>query len=218
MRVAVVGPGSIGCFFAAHLSATEHDVVAYARRAFDAYRVDSPESPITGPAAVTTDPSQLGAGTAHWVLVGITAHHGAGAAPWLHALGGPETKGVAMQNCTEAVERLRPFVNGAEVVQAVADCCAELIEPRHIAHSGMGRLIMPEIETERLLEAPFEGTAIVLEVTSAHQNRLWFKLSLNSVANGLTALTGKTMEVLAAPAMFGAATESLAEAWRVSTA
>ena len=59
-RVAVVGPGSVGCFFAAHLAATDHEVVSCARRPFDTYVVTSELAPVTGPAVVATTPDQLG--------------------------------------------------------------------------------------------------------------------------------------------------------------
>ena len=101
---------------------------------------------------MATDPSQLDTDPADWVLVGVKAHQTAGAASWFDALCGPATKVVAMQNGIEAVERLAPLVNGAEVVQAVVYCGAELVAPGHIDHSEMGRLIVPNDRTGRELE------------------------------------------------------------------
>lgn len=216
MRVAVVGPGAVGCFFAAHLSTTKHAVIACARRPFETYNIESSESPITGPALVVTDPCQLPTKPIDWVLVGLKAHQTSGAANWLDALCGPDTKVVAMQNGIEAEKRLAPFVNGAEIVGAVVYCAAELIEPGRVQHSGMGRLIVPETAIGQELYELFDNTGAVIEISEKHHDKAWFKLSLNSLANGLTALTGRTMEVLADPSIVALATELIAEAWRVA--
>ncbi|MEL6984196.1 MAG: 2-dehydropantoate 2-reductase N-terminal domain-containing protein, partial [Actinomycetota bacterium] len=57
-RIAVIGAGSVGGVFAAHLS-TVHDVLACVRRPFDRWRIESSEVPHEGPAQAVTDPAQL---------------------------------------------------------------------------------------------------------------------------------------------------------------
>lgn len=216
--VAVVGPGSVGCFFAAHLAATEHDVVACARRPFARYRVDSPEAPVEGPAAVVTAPADLPARSYDWVLVGVKAHQTEGAAPWLDRVCGPSTTVVAMQNGIEAAERLEPFVNGARVLAAVVYCGAELVEPGHITHAGPGRLIIPNDEAGHRLKALFGATPVDIDPSDSYDVSAWVKLSINVVANGITALTGQSMRVLGNPDLSPAAAALLREVLDVGRA
>lgn len=210
-RVAIVGPGSVGCFFAAHLATTRHEVVACARRPFERYVVDSSESPVQTAANVVINPAQLDPPAFDWVLVGVKAHQTAGAAPWFERVCGPDTIVVAMQNGIEAVERLEPYVNGARVLASVVYCGAELVEPGHIEHRRSGRLIVPDNAEGRELLELFENTPVIIDPTDRHRLSAWVKLSLNVVVNGLTALTGQPMSVLSNSYLAQVAAELLRE-------
>lgn len=216
-RVAVVGPGSVGCFFAAHLSSADHEVIACARRGFERYVVESDEAPFDGPAKAVTDPDEL-TGRFDWVLVGVKAHQTNGAAEWFERTCDADTVVVAMQNGVEAVERLEPHVNGAEVVPAVVYCGASLVAPGHIQHHSAGRLIVPSGAAGHRLAQLFEGTAAQIDVSERHLTSAWVKLGINVVANGLTALTGHPMGVLAHPHLGVVAGLMLRETWTVGVA
>lgn len=216
-RIAVVGPGSVGCFFAAHLSATDAEVTACARRPFERYVVRSDTAPFEGPAAVLTDPEDVTA-PFDWVLVGVKAHQTAGAAAWLDATCDANTVVVAMQNGVEAVDRLAPFVNGAAVLPAVVYCAASLVEPGEIEHQDVGRLIVPVSSHAEQLAALFEGIPPVIDVSDGHLTSAWVKLGINVAANGLTALTGRPIGVLAHPDLAEVAAQMLLETWTVGRA
>ena len=194
-RVAMVGPGSVGAVFASHLSAV-HDVVACARRPFDRYLIESPEVPYEGPATVLTDPGALDGQPYDWVLVALKAHQTEGAAAWLERACGPDTVVVGMQNGVEAVERLSPHSNGGHVIPAVVYCGAELVEPGHVRHSRSMRLIVPDDEPGARLADLFAETPAQIDPSPGHLTSAWVKLSINVVANGLSALTGRDMRVL----------------------
>ncbi|MCP5027785.1 MAG: hypothetical protein GY929_16035 [Actinomycetia bacterium] len=81
-RIAVVGPGGVGGFFAAHATANGHEVLSCARRPFTEYVIESGRAPTTQPARVVTDPAMVD-GPYPWVLVGVKAHQTQGAAEWL---------------------------------------------------------------------------------------------------------------------------------------
>lgn len=217
-RVAVIGPGSVGCFFAAHLAAADHDVVSCARRGFDVYVVDSELAPLTAPARVLTHPGELDDGPYDWVLVGLKAHQSAAAAAWFDATCGPDTVVVALQNGVEAVERLSPLVHGARIVPAVVYCGSELIAPGHIHHTSAGRLIVPDDADGHGLAALYEGTPVIIDPSDRHLTSAWVKLSINVVVNGLTALTRRPMDVLAEHDLAPVATALLAETWAVGIA
>lgn len=217
-RVAVIGPGGVGGFFAAHLAATDHEVTACARRPFDRYVIDSDTAPIEGPATVVTDPADLDGTPFDWVLVGVKAHQSAGATAWFDRTCGPDTTVVALQNGIEAVERLTPLAHGATVIPSVVYCGAELLAPGRLRHRGVARLIVPDNAPGHALADLFDGTAPVIEPSPDHHRSAWVKLSLNVLANGLTALTGQPMEIVGHADLRPVATALLREVTEVAIA
>jgi 2-dehydropantoate 2-reductase len=215
--VAVVGPGSVGTFLAAHLAAIGHDVVACARTPFDRYVVDSPESPVTGPAHVVTTPSAL-AGQVDWLLLCVKAHQTAGAAEWLQHACGPHTTVVVVQNGIEGAELARPWCNGAEVIASVVYCSAELVAPGHIEHFTRGQLVVPPCDASSRLVELCGGSKVKVTVSPDFTTELWRKLGVNVVANGLTALTLRRMDVLRRDDLSALASRLLREAWAVGAA
>lgn len=213
----MVGPGSVGAVFAAHLSAT-HDVVACARRPFDRYLIESPEVPYEGPARVVTDPGELDGAPYDWVLVALKAHQTDGAAGWLERVCGPETTVVGMQNGVEAAERLAPYVNGAQVIPSVVYCGAELVEPGHVRHQRSMRLIVPDDQPGARLAQLFAATPAEIDPSPTHLTSAWVKLAINVVANGLTALTGRDMRVLGDEDLAPVAVELMTEVLTVGRA
>lgn len=217
-RVAIVGPGAVGGFFAAQLTAAGRDVVSCARRSFDRYVVESELAPVAAPAHVVTDPAALEGGPVDWVLVGVKAHQTPGAIPWLDRLCGPASTVVVMQNGVEGEERLGPLVHGAEVVPAVVYCGAELIAPGHIRHGASGTLIVPDRPAARRLAELFAGSAARVKVSESYVTDAWRKLGINVVANGITALTRRPMTVFQDPGIARLGIALLDECWTVARA
>ncbi|MEM9130813.1 MAG: 2-dehydropantoate 2-reductase [Actinomycetota bacterium] len=215
--IAVVGPGGVGIFFAAHLAATEHEVIACARRPFDRYVVESSVAPISGPATVLTDPVAV-EGPVDWVLVALKAQHTSGAADWLDRLCGPDTVVVALQNGIEAESRLAPFVNGVPVLAAVVYCGGTLVAPGHTRNTGGGRLLLPDVDESHRLAELFADTAAVIRPDPGHHTELWRKLGINVAVNGVTALADKPIAVAGGGPGRTVARALLQECWTVAEA
>jgi 2-dehydropantoate 2-reductase len=216
-EVAVVGPGSVGAFFAAHLAASGRDVLACARRPFDEYVIESPSAPARAPARVVTDPRDVD-GTAEWVLVAVKSHQTDAAAPWLDRLCGPATTVVVVQNGIEGEERLTPLSGAAQVVASVVYCATELMAPGHVVHRQSQMLIVPEREVSHRFAALFDGTPIEIRVTDAYITEAWRKLGINVMANGVTALTGRPLGVFHRPDIELLGRRLLLETWTVAAA
>jgi len=214
-RIAVVGPGSVGLFFAGHLAAAGHDVVSCARRPFDRYVIESDEFPLDIEANVVTEPAEVS--PVDWVLVAVKAHQTEGAAKWFTALCGPDTRVLVVQNGIEH-DRVDPFINGAPSVPAVVYCGAELVEPGRIAHSSSGRLIVPSAPFGAELADLFENSQAELAPSDNFATHQWRKLSMNVMANGLTALTGRRMSVIAEPGIREIAVALVRECWQLAQA
>ena len=215
-RVAVVGPGSVGLFFAGHLAAAGHQVISCARRPFDRYVIESDEFPLDIEAAVVTNPADI-TSPVDWVLVCVKAHQTEGAAEWLAALCGQDTRVLVVQNGIEH-DRVDPYINGAPSVPAVVYCGAELVEPGRIAHSSSGRLIVPSEPYGAELANLFENSLAELASSDNFVTHQWRKLSMNVMANGLTALTGRRMSVIAEPGVRPIAVALVRECWELAQA
>lgn len=215
-RIAVVGPGSVGVFFAGHLAEAGHDVIACARRPFDRYVIESTEFPLDIEAAVVTDPSDIDA-SVEWVLVCVKAHQTEGAADWLAALCDQDTRVLVVQNGIEH-HRVDPFVNGAPSIPAVVYCGAELVAPGRIAHLTSGRLIVPAEPFGKELAELFAESQAELRPSDNFVTHQWRKLSMNIMANGLTALTRRRMGVVAEPGIRPIAVALVRECWELARA
>ena len=217
--VAVVGAGAIGAFFAAHLvEADTAEVQVCVRTPFDELVVESGDVTLRSRPTVRTDPDQV-SGPVDWVLLATKAHQTEGAAGWLDALVGPDTTVVVLQNGVEQVERVRPYVGDeVEVLPAVVYCGAEVLAPGHIVHRTNGLLIVPAGPAASRLEALYEPVRAGIRPSEDHVTDLWQKLVGNVVANGITALTGRRMEVLRRPDVAEVAAELARECVAVARA
>ncbi len=217
VQIAVVGAGSVGTYFAAHLAAAGHDVVACVRRPFDRYLVESKDAPAEGPAHAVTDPDQLD-GTVPWVLLTVKAHQTEGAAPWLTKLCGPETTVFVVQNGTEGAERAAPYCGSATVMPSVVYCGAELLAPGHIRHYARGTIFAPDVPAAHELARAFEPIKGELVPTDAFLEEAWRKLATNTIVNGITAITVKDLRVMAEPGVAELARGIGHEAYQVARA
>lgn len=215
-RIAVVGPGSVGVFFAGHLAAAGHEVIACARRPFDRYVIESPEAPLDIAATVEIDPRSI-TEPVEWVLLAVKAHQTEGASNWLGRLCDANTKVIVVQNGIEH-DRAALYCNGATIIPSVVYCGAELVSPGHIQHSRGGLLhVHNEPCGDELLDL-FSDSVAEVRPSADFASQQWRKLSLNVVANGLTALTNRTFGVLAEPGIGAIAVTLLEECWTVAQA
>jgi 2-dehydropantoate 2-reductase len=215
--VAVVGPGSVGAFFAAQLAAAGVPVLSCARRSFDRYVVESTEAPVDVAASVATDPVSV-EGPVRWVLLTVKAHQTEGTRPWLERLCSTGTTVVVVQNGVEQEARGRSVAGPARVLPGVVYCGAELLAPGHVRHHQHSTLFVPEGADGAELVALFAPTPWRIRPTATWSTEAWRKLGANVVANGITALTLRRISVLGDPSVVPLAESVLRECWAVGRA
>lgn len=218
-RVAVVGAGAIGGWFAAHLAASgRHEVTCCVRTPFTDLRVDRADGTVVrATPAVATDP--VAVAPAEVVLLAVKAHQTDGAAAWLRALVGPGTVVAVLQNGVEHEARVRPHVGEAAVAPTAVYCGVEATAPGRIVHRSNGFLIAGDDDGGLALAEAFAGVAgAEVRTTDDLVTALWQKLCGNVAANGVTALTGRRLEVFGDPAVAELARDLVAEAVAVGRA
>jgi 2-dehydropantoate 2-reductase len=199
-RIACVGVGAIGGAVAAPLASSGlHDVVLCVREPFERLVVTAPGRRLETQARCETDPARVT--PADWVLLATKAHDVPGAAKWLASLCDSRTVIAVLQNGVEHRERLVPFAGAAEVLPVVVELPAKRTAPGRIEMRGGGRLTVPAGPAGEAFAALLAGSGLVLEVTRDFATVAWKKLCLNAASGALTALTGRTVEVLREPGM-----------------
>jgi len=138
--IAVVGVGAVGGVCAARL-ASRRDLVCCVRTPFRELVVEAPGARLATTPRVETDPARLG--PAQWVLLATKAHQVEGAAGWLAALVGADTRVAVLQNGVEHVERLARWVAPAQVVPVVVHCPCVAVAAGHVVQRAPARLTVP---------------------------------------------------------------------------
>lgn len=211
--VAVVGAGAIGGYFAAHLAAEGgHDVTCCVRTPFDGLTVERADGvTVRARPRVAVEPATVG--PVDVVLLAVKAHQTDAAAGWLRALVGPGTVVAVLQNGVEHERRVRPHVGEAPLAPTAVYCGVEATAPGRLVHRSNGFLIAGDDPAGKVLAALFadvQGASVRL--TQDLPTARWQKLCANAAANGVTALTGRRMEVFADPEVAALARDLVAEA------
>lgn len=233
LDVAIIGAGAVGALVAASAAAGGHRVTLCTRTPFDHLVVvrDGEEHSVN--ATVVTAPEDL-AGAADVVAVTVKAQDTAGAEAWLRRLCGPDTVVVALQNGLDHQGRLAPLVpHGSAIVPGLVYIATERTGPgRVVHHSGRGVELPAELPAELsppngtipspagtpgrhspvALATAALGPDLDVSVVDDWTTAVWRKLLSNVVANPVTALTMRRIDVMADPAIIGLATGLLHEA------
>lgn len=178
-RIAVIGPGAIGCTMIGWLSQVPaHRVVVCARTAFDQLELQTPAGTLRVRPTVLTSPAQVPA--VDWVLVATKTYDATGTVAWLQRLVGPATRVAVLQNGVEHVARFAPQVPADAIVPVVVDCPAERTAPGRVRQRGDGVLTVPASDGGRAFAALFESTPLAVKTTPDWPTAAWRKLCLNA--------------------------------------
>jgi 2-dehydropantoate 2-reductase len=199
MRIAVLGSGGVGGYFGGRLAAAGADVTFLARGAHLAamrergLRIDSPLGDVDLPHVSATD-SPAEVGPVDIVLFTVKLYDTAAAIPALSSLMGPETLVVPLQNGVESVETLSRAIGPAHVAGGTCYVTAVIVEPGHLRHTSMGRMIFGPTDPAqsnrltRLLEV-CKGAAFDTTMSDRIDEEIWAKFARLTVFSGMTALT-----------------------------
>lgn len=193
--IAVVGPGAIGCAFAAAAMQAGHNIFIAARTPFATLDVIYPGGHVRGP--VQTLRADAGR-PFEIVLLATKAHQTAHAEGWLRMLCGPQSVLVVLQNGVEQEVRARAIVGpDVSIVPAMVACPSDREAPGRAHISGPARLDIPRGEAserfQRVLSPSFADIRIVDDWLSS----AWAKLVLNAVGGAIGVLTRRGNDVLA---------------------
>ncbi|MBW6400889.1 2-dehydropantoate 2-reductase [Roseomonas sp. HJA6] len=192
MKVAVMGAGSIGCYYGGLLARAGLPVTLIGRRQHvDAVTERGLLMDVGGeqhrvPMPATTE--ARGVADADLVLFcvksGDTEAVGREIAPHLR----PDVTILSLQNGVDNPERLEAVVSRTVVPVAVY-VATEMAGPGHVRHKGRGDLVMGPSPRDAEIVARFAAAGVPVQVSDQAMDALWGKLIVNCAYNALSALT-----------------------------
>jgi 2-dehydropantoate 2-reductase len=198
MNFLIVGPGAMGCLFAARLKKAGHDVILldYLPERADAIQKQGIRvKGITGeytadvPVVVGGIPSQP-----DYVLICVKAYQTKDACTTLHPWLPSNASVITLQNGVGNLEILKQVFGEQRIYGGVTAEGATLLGYGQIRHAGQGDTIIgPKRGSQRILEtlvSAFQEAGFNAKPADNVDDLIWGKLIINVGINALTAITG----------------------------
>jgi len=182
----------------AHLVAAGCDIIACGRTPLERLEMTIDGEPVEVKVAWAAEPADLP--PLGYAVLATKIHHTPDVADWLGALPAGSVVAAA-QNGVDHLARIAPLT-AAAVVPMLVYPNAERTGPGQVRVRRTGRgLVLPDDGAGRAVAALFAGGGVEVETVADFATAAWEKLLFNVIANPLTALTGRPLEVFADPAM-----------------
>jgi 2-dehydropantoate 2-reductase len=209
-RIAIVGPGAIGCCVAAALLERGHEVFFVARSGFNQLSLEGPDRKLVFPAHCTTEVAEL-EGIDLLVLT-TKAHQTESVAAYLVKAALQGTPIFVVQNGVDQVERTEAIIHAVSrsnastsnaspdfaglVLPAVVYCSAHRLSPGHAVREGAAKLILPKTALGDQVASLFEGSFVEIQLNHDWTSAAWGKLVMNASIGALCVLARRNMDVL----------------------
>ena len=180
---------------AAYLASGGHDIVVCGRTPLERVVMTVDGTTVEHKVAWAAEPAELP--PVQWAVLATKIHHTADVADWLRALpaGGIV---IAAQNGVDHRARIEPMTDAA-VVPTVVWMNSKRTGPGEVVVTPARGLTVPDDEAGRAVAELFAPGGVPVELAADFPTAAWDKLLLNVIANPLTALTGRPLEVLSDP-------------------
>ena len=193
LSIAVMGAGSVGCYFGALLARAGHPVTLVGRPAHvqaiarHGLRLQTASEDSFIPVTASTDVASIAGADVLLFCVKSTDTEDAAAQikPYL----APHTQVLCLQNGVDNDERVRGILGVQPVTAAVVYVATAMAGAGHVRHFGRGELVIAPGPQSDAIAQQFSAAGIPTEVSEGVRAALWQKLIINCVYNALSALT-----------------------------
>lgn len=193
LSVAVMGAGSVGCYFGALLARAGHPVTLIGRASHmqavsqHGLRLQTATEDLHLPVATSTEPSAVAG--ADVVLFCVKSTDTEAAAAQIKSHLAAHTQVLSLQNGVDNDQRLRQVLGRQPVAAAVVYVATAMAGPGHVRHFGRGELVIAPCPQGDAIAGQFSTAGIPTQVSDGVLAALWQKLIINCVYNALSALT-----------------------------
>lgn len=185
-RIAVVGPGAIGCTVATWLAQdAQHALTLQARSDLDNLEADTPHGIKRASPRVVRDAAGLQG--SEWVLIAVKAYDAPTVAAGLAPLVAGEAVFAVLQNGVEHLERFQAHLPRERVLPVMVDIPAERTAPGRVRQHRIGRMVVPAGDLGRRFVDLFGHTPFEVTQTEDFKTEVWKKLCVNA-AGALSAV------------------------------
>ncbi len=199
MKIVIVGPGAMGCLFAAFLSKSKEDIWLLDKNKERAAKLGQNGVSIEGISGKwsakvksTADPKEIG--TADLVIIATKSYDTKSAITHVKPVIGEKTGVLTLQNGIGNIEIISEVVGPDNVIAGTTNLGATLISDTHIRHAGLGETIIGKIDGStpvilRNIRELFNKVKLETRISRDIKGILWSKLIINAGINALSALT-----------------------------
>ncbi len=208
MKIVIVGPGAMGCLFAAFLSKSKEEVWLLDKNKERAEKTHQNGLNLEGISGnwqvqvkVTCDTKEIG--QADLIIIAVKSYDTKEAIIHAKSLVGDNTRVLTLQNGIGNIEIIGEVVGADRVIGGVTNEGATLLDIGHIRHAGRGETVIGRIDGKipvelRAIREIFNKVGLETRISRDIKGLLWSKLIINVGINALTAVTrlnnGKLIE------------------------
>jgi len=208
MKIVVVGPGAIGCLFAAFLAKSKEEVWLLDHNPERSAKIKECGISVEGLSGswqsrpkATANCQEIG--KADLILICVKSFNTKGTIEQIHPLLAQETKILTLQNGIGNVEIISELAGQDRVIAGVTNEGATLNAIGKIRHAGRGETIIGAIDGKtpvqmRSIREIFNQVGLECKMSRDIKSLLWSKLIINVGINALSAVTrlpnGKLIE------------------------
>lgn len=208
MKIVIVGPGAMGCLFAAFLSRAKEEVWLLEKNKERAARLNESGINIEGisgswQAKVPVAANAGDIGKADLLIICVKSYHTKDAILHAKPLLSENTRVLTLQNGIGNIEIIAEVAGADKVIGGATNQGATFLEVGRIRHAGKGETIIGcmdgKISAEmRSIREAFNRGGFEARISRDIKGLLWSKLIINAGINALTAVTrlpnGKLVE------------------------
>ena len=193
LSIAVMGAGSVGCYFGALLARAGHQVTLIGRPshvqaiAQNGLRLQTATEDVQIAIAASTDAVSVAG--ADVVLFCVKSTDTEAAAAQIKPHLAPHAQVLSLQNGVDNDERLRKVLGVQPVAATVVYVATGMAGAGHVRHFGRGELVIAPCPQGDTIARQFSAALIPTQVSDGVLAALWQKLIINCVYNALSALT-----------------------------
>lgn len=191
LKIAVMGAGSVGCYFGGMLARAGHAVTLVARPQHveaihrDGLRLDTRTFSARVQLAASTEASAIRG--AKLVLCCVKSTDSEAAARQMAPFIDDDAIVLSLQNGVDNAARLQAAL-GRPVAPAVVYVATEMAGPGHVRHHGRGELVVAPGAMSEAMVGMFVDAGVPIEFSDNVIGALWAKLILNCAYNALSAI------------------------------
>lgn len=199
MKIAIVGPGAVGCLLTSFLSKGNNEVWLLDKDAERASKINKNGISIEGVSGewnikgkATIDVKDIG--SAELVIIAVKSYDTKEAISASKPLISNDTSVLTLQNGLGNVEIISEAVGQEKVIGGVTNLGATLLETGKVRHAGKGETIIGRIDGKipvqmRQIREIFNACGLETKISKDIKGILWSKLIINVGINALTAIT-----------------------------